>query len=186
MNGRVKLAISVAVVASLAAVGTAAVAGGGKEFNERLSGYEEVPAVSTAASGKFRAQVRADRGEISYRLRWEDLEGTVQQSHIHLGQFSVNGAIEVFLCSNLGNGPPGTQPCPTGNPATIEGTIHADDVVGQAPPPPPNQGIERGEFAELVRAIRAGVTYVNVHSNKFPGGEIRAQLEARGHGDSRR
>jgi hypothetical protein len=180
MNGRVKLAIAVAVAASLAVVGTAALAWGGKQFNERLSGFQEVPAVSTGASGKFRASVRADRGEISYRLRWEDLEGKVTQSHIHLGQFSVNGAISVFLCSNLGNGPPGTQPCPDTNPATIQGTIRAGDVTNGAAA----QGLASGEFAELVRAIRAGVTYVNVHSEKFPGGEIRAQLDKqKGRGD---
>ena len=42
---------------------------------------------------------------------------------------------------------------------------------------PANQGIAAGEFDELVRAIRAGVTYANVHSEKFPGGEIRGQIE---------
>ena len=56
-------------------------------------------------------------------------------------------------------------------PATVAGTIRAADVVG-----PTAQGIEPGEFAELVAAVRAGVTYVNVHSTKYPGGEIRAQL----------
>ena len=51
---------------------------------------------------------------------------------------------------------------------------------------PTAQGIAAGEFAELVDAIRHGVTYVNVHSTKYPGGEIRAQLEEdddRGHDD---
>jgi hypothetical protein len=38
------------------------------------------------------------------------------------------------------------------------------------------QGLEPGEFDELVDAIRAGVTYVNVHTTKFPGGEIRGQI----------
>jgi hypothetical protein len=33
-----------------------------------------------------------------------------------------------------------------------------------------------------VAAIRAGTTYVNVHSSKHQGGEIRAQLES-GHHD---
>jgi hypothetical protein len=28
-----------------------------------------------------------------------------------------------------------------------------------------------------VRAIRAGVTYVNVHTNKHPGGEIRGNVK---------
>jgi hypothetical protein len=39
------------------------------------------------------------------------------------------------------------------------------------------QGIAAGDFAELVRAIRAGKAYVNVHSSVFPGGEIRGQLD---------
>lgn len=45
---------------------------------------------------------------------------------------------------------------------------------------PAAQGIDPGEFGELVRAIRAGTTYANVHTVKYPGGEIRAQLERRG------
>ena len=36
------------------------------------------------------------------------------------------------------------------------------------------------EGDELLAAIRAGKTYANVHSTKFPGGEIRAQLGGRG------
>jgi hypothetical protein len=47
----------------------------------------------------------------------------------------------------------------------------AADVIG-----PTTQGIEPGAFAELVRAMRAGVTYTNVHSTKFPAGEIRGQI----------
>jgi hypothetical protein len=38
----------------------------------------------------------------------------VTQAHIHFGPGRVNGGIMVFLCSNLGNGPEGTQPCPDG------------------------------------------------------------------------
>jgi CHRD domain len=57
------------------------------------------------------------------------------------------------------------------NPATISGTATADDVVG-----PTGQGIAPGEFDEVLDAIRAGVTYANVHSSTFGGGEIRAQL----------
>ena len=45
------------------------------------------------------------------------------------------------------------------------------------------QGLAAGEFNELVRAIRAGATYVNVHTTGYPGGEIRAQLEGNKHGD---
>ena len=41
---------------------------------------------------------------------------------------------------------------------------------------PSGQGIAPGEYAELLRAIRAGATYANVHTTKYPAGEIRAQL----------
>jgi CHRD domain len=51
-------------------------------------------------------------------------------------------------------------------------TITADDVIG-----PAGQGIAAGEFAELVDAIRSGVTYANVHTlPQFGGGEIRGQI----------
>ena len=92
------------------------------------------------------------------------------QAHIHFGQRSVNDGISVFLCSNLGNGPTGTKVCPPA-PATVTGTIVPADVIG-----PTGQGIEPGAFAELLAAIRAHKTYANVHSTRFPGGEIRAQL----------
>jgi hypothetical protein len=172
---RVKLAIGVAVVGA-AGVGTAAVAGDRPSVKTNLSGYEEVPAVSSNAGATFRARIARDTDEIAYELSYgSGFNGTILQSHIHLGQRSVNGAISVFLCSNLGNGPAGTQPCPPA-PATITGTIRPADVIGPAP-----QGIAAGEFAELVRAIRAGVTYVNIHTDTQPGGEIRGQLpRARG------
>ena len=76
----------------------------------------------------------------------------------------------MFLCDNTGAGPTGTKPCPDPS-GTVTGTLHAADVIG-----PEAQGIAPGEFAELVRAIRAGATYANVHTVKYPGGEIRAQL----------
>jgi hypothetical protein len=173
-NARVKLAVAVAVLGAMVVAVTAAVAGGGdNRIRERLSGYQEVPAISTAAHGAFRAQLMPSQGEIGYKLSYADLTGDVQQAHIHLGQRAVNGGITVFLCTNLGNGPAGTQACPPA-PATITGTIRPQDVIG-----PVVQGISPGEFDELVDAIRAGVTYANVHSATFPNGEIRAQLNVR-------
>jgi hypothetical protein len=168
---RVKLAGAVAVAGAMAVAGTVAIADDGDRIRERLSGYEEVPAVSTAASGQFRATLRASRGEIAYRLSYTGLEGDVLQGHIHVGQVHVNGGVSAFLCSNLDNAPAGTPACPPA-PATVEGTIRPAGVVG-----PNDQGIAPGEFAELVRAMEAGVTYANVHSSKFPSGEIRGQLE---------
>ena len=53
----------------------------------------------------------------------------------------------------------------------MSGTIVPADVIG-----PAGQGIAGGEFEEVVRAIRAGATYVNVHNETYPSGEIRGQL----------
>jgi hypothetical protein len=155
-----------------------ALAVGPKGLRAFLSGYNEVPAVSTVATGDFRARISNDESRIDYELSYADLEGAVTQAHIHVGQANVNGGISVWLCSNLASPPTpaGIQPCPP-PPATITGTIVASDVVG-----PTAQGIAPGEFAELIRAIRAGRTYANVHTTKFPGGEIRDQL-APGKGD---
>ena len=41
---------------------------------------------------------------------------------------------------------------------------------------PTAQGIQPGEFDKLVAAIRAGVTYANIHNAIFMGGEIRGQI----------
>jgi hypothetical protein len=54
----------------------------------------------------------------------------------------------------------------------VEGVIDPTDVIG-----PAGQGLAAGEFAELVRAMRAGMTYANVHTNKHPGGDIRGQIQ---------
>jgi hypothetical protein len=176
---RLQLTALVAVVAVLGVVGAALATGGGRNISERLMGFQEVPAVSTGASGKFDAQIGRFNDEIRFRLSYRDLEGAVTQAHIHLGQERVAGGISVWLCGNPSatvTPPAGTQPCPP-SPATITGTIEPDDVVG-----PTGQGIDPGEFDELLDAIDAGVTYANVHSTRFPSGEIRGQLDDRRHG----
>jgi hypothetical protein len=144
---------------------------------ELLTGYEEVPSVSTGASGEFTAKIRKD-STIDWQLTYSDLEGAVQQSHIHLGQPGVNGGISVFLCTNLGNGPAGTQPCPA-PPATISGVIAAADVSPNIPATAGarTQGLNTGEIDELLAAMRAGALYVNVHTTTWTGGEVRSQIQ---------
>ncbi|SCL34600.1 CHRD domain-containing protein [Micromonospora rhizosphaerae] len=178
MTGRTRrfaIAAAASVVVAGTAAGSAAVADPdgttGNTLHEQLTGYSETPvALSTTGDGQVRVQIDEGLQEISYELSYTGLEGTVTQAHIHLGSPSQSGGISVFLCSNLGNGPAGTQACPPA-PATISGTLRPADVIG-----PAGQGIAAGEFAELINAIRAGSTYVNVHSTKYPGGEIRSQL----------
>src|SRR5688572_9435611 len=178
---RIKLAAGVAAL-GVAGIGTAAIAHDRSKFSTGLSGYEEVVAgsvsgtLSTQGSGFFRAWVNRGQNELRYTLSYRGAfdaspaGGTVTQAHIHLGARAVNGGISAFLCSNLGNGPAGTPTCPPVE-GTVNGVIMPAHVVG-----PAGQGIAPTEFGELVRAMAAGATYVNVHTTTFPGGEIRGQI----------
>ena len=140
------------------------------KINEQLTGYEEVPAISTTKNKTLTARI-VGNSAINYQLTYGDTESLVTQSHIHFENHTNNGPIVVFLCSNLGNGPAGTQSCPESG--TIAGTITADDVGAGAA----DRGIAAGEFDELLAAMRAGATYVNVHTTGRPGGEIRSQID---------
>ena len=140
-----------------------------------LIAVEEVPAISSSAGGTFNATISNDETSFTFTLSYHDLRGAATQSHIHVGQKGVNGGIVVFFCSNLGNGPAGTPACPTTT-GTVTGTVTAASVVAGASA----QGIAANEFARVIAAIKAGVVYVNVHSDKFPGGEIRGQLKYQG------
>src|SRR4029453_2200944 len=169
---RFRLAAAVGVVAALAVVvGAIAAARGGHGIREKLTGYQENPALSTTGHGKFRLTIDRKAQEIHYELTYGGLESPATQSHIHFEKKTNNGNIVVFLCSNLGNGPPGTQACPP-NGGTISGTIRPADIGAGAAA----QGIAAGEFDEFLQAIKVGATYVNVHSVDRPSGEIRAQL----------
>src|ERR671914_871111 len=150
---RIQLVAAVAIVSIASVVATTAFAGGGKEIREELEGFQEVPAVSTDADGKFKAKVLGE--EIRWELRYEDLEGDVTQAHIHFGQRDVNGGISVWLCGNPDpannvNPPPGTQTCPP-DPAKISGTATAANVVG-----PTGQGIAAGPVPARLGAGAGG------------------------------
>jgi hypothetical protein len=129
--------------------------------------------LSTPARGSFSGRISRDGDEIDWRLEYRGIPTSVLQAHIHFGDHHTNGGISVFLCTNLGNGPAGTPPCPN-EPGTnvVTGTSGAASVIG-----PAGQGIAAGEWEEFLRAIRAHRTYVNVHSETYPGGEIRGQIK---------
>jgi len=178
---RLKLAAGVAVL-GVAGIGTAAIAHDRSRFDAGINGYEEVApgggTLSTAANGFFKASLSRDGQTIRYQLSYRGpfnanpamQDATVTQSHIHLGARGVNGGVSVFLCSTTQTVPPNTPQCPPRE-GTVTGELTAEDVLG-----PGGQGIAAGEFAELVRAIRAGATYVNIHTTGFGGGEIRGQI----------
>ncbi len=138
-----------------------------------LIGFEETPAISTAASGSFVA--RLGDSLLEYELSYDGLEAPVLFAHIHFGQRGVAGGISAFLCSNAPSPPtpPGTPHCPTPS-GTVTGTITAANVIG-----PTGQGIATGDFGALARAILNGIAYANVHSTRFPTGEIRGQIRGK-------
>ncbi len=140
-----------------------------------LTGYEETPAaVSTVASGAFRATISPNDESIDYELTYGGLQGTVRQAHIHVAQLSVTGSIVIWLCGTATNpGPAGTQTCPQSG--TITGTITAANVVAGTIA---SQQLAAGDLAAVIAAMRAGAAYANVHTDPSPGGEIRGQIRA--------
>ena len=141
----------------------------------RLTGFQEVPPKLTNATGQFEAMVDPSRTSVSFVLRYSELTTPALFSHIHFGQPGVNGGIMVFLCNNTTSGP---QPraCPSRG-GTISGTFTARDVIGPGPDnPATDQGISPGNLRQVIRAILSGETYVNVHSQRFPSGEIRGKV----------
>ncbi len=156
-------------------VGTYAVASSGSAGKKNvkadtLIGYQEAtPAgVSSTGTGSFTATIDDDAESLTFELRYSGLSAPAVQAHIHFGNRFDSGGISAFLCG------PGHQACPPGTTeeAVVTGTITPADVIG-----PASQGIAPGEFGELVEAIRAGVTYANVHTGPFPAGEIRGQID---------
>src|SRR5712691_168226 len=158
----------------------------GDRFSARLSGYNEVHfiaappalrgAISTKARGSFRAMIDDRAQRIDYELSFEGLESDVTQAHIHFGQRHTVGGIVVWLCQTAGTPAPAavaalTPLCGGPRASTVTGMITPAQVITAT-----GQGIDAREFDDVVRAIRAGRVYANVHSTLFPPGEIRGQL----------
>ena len=174
-----KLAVAFGVVLTALVVVVAVQAFGGSHHvkGQTMTGFQETstgtPAgLYTEGTGSFDAQIADDDQSIDYELSYSGLSSNVTQAHIHFGNRFTSGGVSLFLCSNLGNGPAGTPACPTGD-GSVSGTLAPAVVVG-----PAAQGIPAGAngWPKILHAIRAGVTYANVHTAQFPAGEIRTQL----------
>jgi hypothetical protein len=182
---------TIAATAAIAIAGTAigVTAQGSKRFMEVLTGLKEAAAVvSTTGTGTFQAEITDDETAIRYTLTFNNLEGDVRQAHIHIGLPQNSGGIVLWLCDSEANPSPlaSTPACNVNDPGdlrngTVSGTLTEADVQNLAA-----NGIAGptattpGEFAEVVALVRAGKTYVNVHSAKFGAGEVRSQLDNRG------
>ena len=132
-----------------------------------LSGDQEVPARDTRARGQAVFQLSADGESIDFRLMIANIENTTQ-SHIHLAPAGVNGGIVVWLRPSA----PPLQLVPGRfDGVYAEGSITASSLVGTLAGRP---------LSALLDEMRAGNTYVNVHTSQFAGGEIRGQIRVNG------
>lgn len=130
-----------------------------EQFFAFLRGSEEVPPVATAASGSSFFTLSENEREMDYTLTVNNIEN-MTAAHIHLGQRGENGPIVVFL---FGPESPGVS----FEREVITGSFTQENFVGPLAGRP---------FSVLLDEMRAGNTYVNVHTEQNPAGEIRGQI----------
>jgi CHRD domain len=142
-----------------------------ERFSASLSGSQEVPPINTAGTGNF--QMLIQQGAISFSVSFSDLSSPLGAAHLHFAPTKVNGGVMIFLCGG------GGQPdCPAATEGEITGTITAANVTG-----PAAQGIAPGDLDSALEAVRDGLSYINLHTANFGGGEIRGQVRrGAGHG----
>jgi CHRD domain len=156
------------------------------EFTTKFSGFEEVGALNaetgaifSPGTGTLDLDLNRNARTITFKLTYSGLSAPVTQSHIHFGKRHVPGGVMVFFCTNLNNGPAGTQTCPAGG-GTVTGMITGASVIG-----PTAQHITPGDFDAVVAALDSNTVYGNIHTTNFPAGEIRGQVR-RGDRDDKR
>jgi CHRD domain len=136
----------------------------GRNFSARLIGLNEVPSINSQGTATLKLTLHS--ASIDFELKYQNLVANPTVAHIHFGQERTNGGVVVFFC---GGG--GQAACPAATSGTVSGTIVASNVVAL-----PAQGIAAGDLGAVLRAIRVGASYANIHNATFPGGEIRGQI----------
>ncbi|MGE5174231.1 MAG: CHRD domain-containing protein [Betaproteobacteria bacterium] len=154
-NLRLILLVSFAIVL-IASLGMAAAPG----FKAKLTGKEVVPAVTTKATGEADFKLSKDGKELSYTLTLKNIEN-VTAAHIHAGKKGDNGAPVAGLFAG-----PKKEGKFSGEVA--KGTITDKDLFGS---------LAGQTIGDLVKMIQEGGAYVNVHTDKYPDGEVRGQIK---------
>ena len=127
-----------------------------EKFNAKLSGQDEVPPVPTTASGK--AWFKSMQDNVWFKLNVTDMQG-VTKAHIHTGKVGANGPVVVTLYKS-------------DTPQSINGKLSYGNITSNL-----LEGPMKGkQISDLVTAMSNGSTYVNVHTEKHPNGEIRGQV----------
>src|SRR5579864_9385886 len=130
-----------------------------------LHGANEVPAINSNATASFKATIH-ENGSITFTETFQNLTSNAIFSHIHFGKDHVAGGVMIFLCG--GGGQPA---CPAATSGTFSGSITPVNVTG-----PTAQGINAGDLATALETVVDGDSYANIHSVKFPAGELRGQV----------
>src|SRR2546427_831899 len=133
-------------------------------FQARLTGDQEVPAVETDTTGRFKILVNKDAMAGEYTLR-VDSGVRVTQAPFHCAPAGVNGPGIVFLAGVRPQGWGGHGEW--GGDATITDASVIDPTCGTT-------------LAQFFQQARDGNVYVNVHSVAHPAGVARGQLEPGG------
>ncbi|MBY6038196.1 CHRD domain-containing protein [Fictibacillus nanhaiensis] len=137
-----------------------------KRFEAKLRGRNEVPPVKTNAKGEAKFLVNKDCTEIKFILKVENIKNFIQ-AHIHVGGPDVNGPVVAFLfgadLDTLAE-QNGITTCK----GIVTGVITDEDIVK-------NDACVKS-VRELVKLMKKGCTYVNVHTEQNINGEIRGQI----------
>lgn len=131
-----------------------------QEFDALLAGSFEVPPVNTSASGFAELGVVDGGNSVEYGIIVVNID-KVTQAHIHQGNSSQAGPV----IASLFNASTPTGPI-IGD--LTEGTITSANLTG------PLQG---KQLSNLITLMQNGTTYVNVHTEQNPEGEIRGTIE---------
>ncbi len=147
-------------------------------FTTNLSTFNEVPPKANGAHGTFRARLSEDGTILHWKLTWSGLTGPPAVAHIHFGLKGNNAPVMTFFCGGPKgmSGIPQKPDCPQTTSGSITGSTTADDIIGLNTAGPNDQALDPHDFAGFLRALRAGSAYANMHTMRFPGGEIRGQV----------
>jgi hypothetical protein len=170
MRGRVIRLVVFSLLLMVASVSVVAAAN--NNYKAQLKGRGEIPVRDTNAQGQAIFKLSEDGTELHYKLIVANIENVVQ-AHIHLGGPTVNGPVVAFLYGPVAPGGGRTQG------VLAEGTITAGNLINN---------LAGQSLSALMAEIKAGNTYVNVHTNDgdsstnlvpgdFPGGEVRGTIE---------
>ncbi|MEX0987991.1 MAG: CHRD domain-containing protein [Bacteroidales bacterium] len=134
-----------------------------QNFRAQLSGLNEVPSNDSRARGEAVFMYDAGMDAVSYKLIVANLEN-IRMAHIHAAPAGVNGGVVAWLYP--ASPPPSLIEGATSG-ILAEGVITADQLVGS---------MAGMSISDLVDLMNSEEVYVNIHTNQFPGGEIRGQI----------